>query len=300
MMSFKYQFLSLVALLFGVAVFASPAPAPVADAEAVQLVGAALKMLDSRQIDLGGIIGQIGGIIPALLQLLNAQTINTIGGLVNNAGALLAPPFVNQTRALINTVSGLLNGLQPLLDLLSGLLTPELINKVGGLLDALFSLITPQFINTISSLINDLAPVSPNSGAYVPSSPIVISLPEITAPTTPWDYSNSGSGGSGSGGSGGSAIDLGPNGDWGFGHGSPVTYTPPAVDSDGAAATSVVGSGDASVGSGSAGAPVVETSGASSQHHSLFPAFLFGSHPDTTTIASSLAVSLFTVLVANL
>lgn len=175
---FKLQV--LVAFLFAAFVYAAATPEPEAE---FKLNARALdEILQVRQeiAGIGNFLGQLTGLLPALLQLLNAQTLNNIKSLVDNASFLLAQPTANQTKALIGTVDGMLGSLGPLLDgigpllasvgpllasigpLMEGLgdlITPDMIQKIGGLLDAVFSLLTPEFVAQITGLINDVAPL---------------------------------------------------------------------------------------------------------------------------------------------
>jgi len=86
------------------------APAPVAAlspelAQFMHLMEKRATALEERQIDLGGLLGNLTGSLGAVVQLLNPEVIGAIGPLLGNANKLLQPPFVDQTRDLIGDVA---------------------------------------------------------------------------------------------------------------------------------------------------------------------------------------------------
>jgi predicted PurR-regulated permease PerM len=133
-------------------------PAPGSATVTLESREAGINELLEARADLTSLLSQVSGILPALLKLLNPDTINNIGSLVNHAAFLLDDKTTNQTKGLINTASNLL-GSESIGKVLA-LLTPAIIDKVGALLTSAINLLTPAFLKQVVDLINNVAPVS--------------------------------------------------------------------------------------------------------------------------------------------
>ncbi|KAL4863446.1 hypothetical protein BDV12DRAFT_189649 [Aspergillus spectabilis] len=160
----------LTAALLPVTVLAIPAaePGPKAAAVPATISVDDYNVLVQRQLDLGGIIGDLTDALGSIKELLSSESLNNINVVVTQAAALLKDPTTNQIKSLVGTAADLLGGeaignlleqLPALLESVGGLINKELITKLTTLLDNASILLTKEFAENTRNLINDIAPL---------------------------------------------------------------------------------------------------------------------------------------------
>ncbi|KFY66061.1 hypothetical protein V496_02203 [Pseudogymnoascus sp. VKM F-4515 (FW-2607)] len=113
--------------------------------------------LNSRAVDLSGLLGSLTENLDAIKGLLKPATFRNIDSIVTHLALLLDDKTTNQTKKLIGTADSLLSG--PLLPSLTSLVTPDFIKKISGLINNANNLLTPAFVKQTTGLINDVAPL---------------------------------------------------------------------------------------------------------------------------------------------